>query len=87
MATPNYKLKNDHAAAIGHVRELYQKVVDEFVKKTATSTLNMNNYAITNILPVTDTAPSLNDPEKNNAITKQYLWDKFTRQDGALLTG
>ena len=30
MTTPIYKLKNDHGAAVGHVRELYTKVVNEF---------------------------------------------------------
>ena len=30
MSMPTYKLKNEHAASIGHVRELYTKVVQEF---------------------------------------------------------
>lgn len=30
MSTPNYKLKAEHGASIGHVRELYAKVVAEF---------------------------------------------------------
>jgi hypothetical protein len=30
MTMPIYKLKSEHAASIGHVRELYAKVVNEF---------------------------------------------------------
>jgi hypothetical protein len=33
MATPNFILKSDHVATCGHVRSLYQKVVDEFHAK------------------------------------------------------
>lgn len=39
MSTPNYKLADNHAAAVGHVRELYAKVVAEFHEKNAN--LNM----------------------------------------------
>lgn len=34
ITPPVYKLKGNHAATVGHVRELYTKVVDEFQKKT-----------------------------------------------------
>lgn len=33
MAAPVYKLKDDHAACVGHVRGLYQRIVDEFATK------------------------------------------------------
>ena len=36
MTTPVFKLKNDHGATIGHVRELYAKVVQEFTQKIST---------------------------------------------------
>ena len=43
MSQPNYKLKDDHAASIGHVRQLFNISEENYLKKSggiATSTLS-----------------------------------------------
>lgn len=61
MATPNYKLKNDHGATIGHVRELYTKVVNEFrtlsdsYSKAATDETNASFLKLDGTRSVTNT--------------------------------
>jgi len=43
MTQPNYKLKNEHAATVGHVRELYEKVVGEFKTKASSDSRIRNS--------------------------------------------
>jgi hypothetical protein len=75
MSTPQFKLKDNHAAAIGHVRELYAKVLDEFHAKN--STLNVGGFAVKNVAPPTAGEPMLNDPDRNDAVPKVFLYDHF----------
>lgn len=79
MTTPNYKLKDNHAAAVGHVRELYQKVVQEFHAKN--EELKMANQRISGLGPMTPGEPSLNAPDRNDAVPKSFLYEQFHPKD------
>ena len=86
MATPNYKLKNDHAASIGHVRELYAKVIQEFVQKTSTGDIDMGTFKVKNLGSTTydlNFVGALGDPERKNAVEKAYVDDYYVRKDGS----
>lgn len=79
MTTPNYKLKDNHAAAIGHVRELYQKVVQEFHAKN--EELKMANQRVSGLAPMTAGEPGLNDLDRNDAVPKRFLYEQFAQKE------
>jgi hypothetical protein len=75
MSTPIYRLKDDHVATCGHVRGLYQKVVDEFHAKN--EDIIMGGSRVKGLGFMEPGAPSLNAPDRSDAVPKNFLYDNF----------
>jgi len=77
METPNFILKDDHVATCGHVRGLYQKVVDEFHAKN--EDIIMAGTRVKGLGFMEPGAPTLNAPDRSDAVPKNFLYDNFAQ--------